>query len=125
MAFLTGDSRILELFVDATWTPIGCLTDNGFTEDVETIGTTTRNSDTWKTELVTKQKYSISFTGIETDGINLVLSAKLKDIKRLRALVSWRINADTGSGYITSISESSPAGDLSTFNGEIVGYGSP
>ena len=123
MALLTGDSRILELFVDAAWTPIGCLTDNGFSEEVETIGTTTRNSSTWKTSLVTKQKYSISFTGIETDGT--LTSRQLKDIKRLRALVSWRINSDTGSGYITSISESSPAGDFSTFNGEIVGYGVP
>ena len=123
MALLTGDSRILELFVDAAWTPIGCLTDNGFSEEVETIGTTTRNSSTWKTELVTKQKYSISFTGIETDGV--LTSTQLKTLKRLRAVVSWRINSDTGSGYITSISESSPAGDFSTFNGEIVGYGSP
>ena len=124
MALLTGDSRILELFVDAAWTPIGCLTDNGFTEEVETIGTTTRNSDTWKTSLVTKQKYSISFTGIETDGT--LSSTQLKTLKRARALVSWRINPfDSGTGYITSISESSPAGDLSTFNGEIVGYGIP
>ena len=128
--YLTGDSRVLELYVDAAWMPIGCLTDNSFSEEVETIGTTTRNSNSWKTSLVTKQSYTISFTGIETDKSGVVVSKQLKELKKARALVTWRINgplggADTGTGYITSISESSPAGDLSTFNGEIVGYGTP
>lgn len=119
--FLSGDSRILELFIDAAWTPIGCLTDNSFSESVETIGTTTRNSNSWKTQLTTKQGYSISFSGIETD--DTLSAVKLKELKRSRALIQWRISADTGYGYITNIGESSPAGDFSTFNGEIVGDG--
>ena len=128
--YLTGDSRVLQLYIDAAWVPVGCLTDNSFSEEVETRGTTTRNSNSWKTSLVTKQSYTISFTGIETDDSGVVSSLQLRALKKARALVTWRIygalgGTDTGTGYITSISETSPAGDLSTFDGEIVGYGTP
>ena len=124
--YLTGDSRVLELYIDGIWTPVGCLTDNGFSEEVQTVGTTTRNSNSWKTVLVTKQSYSISFTGIETDVSGVVTSLQLKAIKKSRSLVTWRLSAsETGTGYITSISESSSAGEFNTFNGEIVGYGTP
>lgn len=120
---LKGNSRILELYYNAAWVAIGCLTDNNFNEELQTVGTTTRNSASWKTTVVTKQKYSINFTGVESDGVLSV--NQLRELKRLRELVQWRIGSDTGNAYITNVGDANPAGEFSTFNGELIGYGTP
>jgi hypothetical protein len=52
-------------------------------------------------------------------------------LKRARTLIEWKIEStedeyyQTGNGYISSIGESSPVGDYSTFGGVITGVGAP
>ncbi len=63
MEFINGEIRILYIKQSGDFYPIGCLTSNSFSEDFETIGTTTRDNDGWATSRPTKQSYTISFDG--------------------------------------------------------------
>ena len=127
MALLKGDDKILYLYVDPDWVPISCLTENSFSEQVDLIEV---NLGLWAASRPTNQGYSISFAGIQDDASALTYS-DLKTIKRAKTLIRWRIEdvntlaGEQGYGFITSISESAPAGDLLTFEGTIVGFGAP
>ena len=44
--------------------PIGCLTSDSFSEEIEMLETTTRDNGGWKTSTPTNQNYNISFDGI-------------------------------------------------------------
>ena len=115
--------------------PIGCLTDNGFSESVENLETTTRdNTNGWATSIPTTQSYSISFTGILvkdnsilTEPTLYVSHNKMLDLKRGRIRIEWRIRMNqieqTGYGYITQISSATPLDSYVTFDGSIIGYG--
>ena len=133
-----GDTRILEL-KRSSWPdfkPVGCLQSNGFTEDVEMIGTTTEANGGWRTSEPTTQGYNIAFTGLQLITETGVDSDKtsydeLKIIKRARERIEWRMlypdgtQIDSGEGYITSIGESAEAGQFLVFDCNIEGYGEP
>ena len=127
MALLKGDDKILYLYINPDWVPISCLTENSFSEQVDLIEV---NIDQWAASRPTNQGYSISFAGIQDDASVLTYS-DLKTIKRAKTLIQWKIQdvntlaGETGYGFITSISESAPAGELLTFEGTIVGFGEP
>jgi predicted secreted protein len=135
--FIRGEERVLYIKVDDAYVPVGCLTSNPISENTETIETTTRQTNGWRTELPTKQSYSINFDGIQIltfgdDGDNTKLSYdRLRVMKRSRELVEWKIEdgdlrfIDIGYGYITEISEANEVGALLTFSGRIVGFGMP
>ena len=136
-SFIKGDERILYIEVDSVFIPIGCLTSNPLSESSETIETTTRQNNGWKTQIPTRQSFKITFEGIQiltfgTSGDSTKLSYdRLKVIKRNREQIQWKIEdsdlqfIDIGYGYITSISESNEAGGILSFSGEIIGYGMP
>lgn len=136
-SFIQGDERILYILIDTVFTPIGCLTSNPLSESSETIETTTRENNGWKTEVPTKQSYFITFDGIQiltagVSGDSTKLSYdRLKLIKRNREQVQWKIEdadlkfIDVGYGYITEISEGNEVGGVLTFSGKIVGFGMP
>lgn len=132
--FYKGNEQILYLVVGGSDCPIACLTDNSFSEDVEMLDTTTTDNAGWKTSKPTNQSYTISFSGLQTFTTQTTPTAysldTLRVLKRARTRVEWKIMVDgvfeqTGEGYITDLTESAPVGDLLTFDGTIVGYGSP
>lgn len=135
MSFIKGDYKILYIKESAVWYPIGCLTENSFSESVSMLDTTTRdNTDGWTTSRPTNQSFNISFSGIveTTDlGTTIINYDDLIALKRARTQIEWKIesseggNDQSGYGYITSLSDSSSVGALVTFSGEIVGWSIP
>lgn len=131
-----GEDQILQISQDGTnFYPIGCLTENGFSETCDMLETTTTDNGGWKTSRPTNQSYSISFSGIqELSNVSpqTIWSLDLlRLLKRNRARIHWKILTNTsdivevGYGYIKDLSESAPVGDWLTFDGTIEGYGAP
>ena len=130
-----GTYKVLYIELDSVFKPVGCLTDNSFSESVEVIDSTTRqNTGGWGTSTPTRQSYSISFSGIETFddlGETVVSYYNLQTIKRNRTKINWKIysslggNTESGSGYITSLNSSASIDEAVSFDGEIIGFGIP
>jgi hypothetical protein len=137
MEHFKGEERILYIKISGEYFPIGCLSENSFSESSETIDTTTRDNAGWITSRPTMQSYNISFSGIQVNStiaggdLNVVSYDRLKELKRDRQLLDWKIQGtnfpivDYGKAYITDISESAPVGELITFSGTLNGYGKP
>ena len=132
--FYKGEEQILYLVVDGIDCPIACLTDNSFSETVDMLETTTVDNGGWKTSRPLNQSYTMSFSGLqiitdETTPTRYSLDL-LRVLKRARTLIEWKIGVDgvfeqTGEGYIVSLEENAPVGDLLSFSGSIEGYGEP
>jgi hypothetical protein len=132
-----GDDRILFIKLNGNWLPIGCLTNNSFSENVEMMDTTTRDSQGWSTSMPLVQSYEITFEGLEINttmnGGNFTVASydKLKLLKRERILLNWKIQGtnypivDYGKCYITSLSDSNPVGEFISFTGSATGFGKP
>lgn len=136
MDFYKGQDRILYIKVLGSYLPIACLQDNPFSESTEFIDTTTRDTNGWATSRPTMQSYNISFSGLQINtsvagGVFTVLSYdKLKQLKRLKSLLEWKIEGDFptvdyGKCYISELSEASPIDDFLSFSGTLIGYGVP
>jgi len=134
MNFEKGTNKILYIDLGGTFFPVGCLTDNSFSEAVEVLDTTVRtNTDGWSSVVPTRQSYNISFNGVLTlddAGGSILAYSSLQLFKRGRTKINWRINSqvgdtDSGTGYITSLSNSAAIDEFVSFSGEIVGVGLP
>tara|TARA_B100000809_G_C15016550_1_gene486907 strand:+ start:499 stop:993 length:495 start_codon:yes stop_codon:yes gene_type:complete len=132
-----GTYNILFIDFGSGFFPIGCLISNSFSEEIETIDSTTRDNAGWKTQTLTNQSYNIEFSGIV---INTLFSKgdftkisydRLKEIKRNRQLIDWKIQdnnlqfIESGKGQITSLSSESNIDEFITFSASLQGYGSP
>ena len=113
--------------VDSDYYPIACLTDQSFSESSDTIETTTRDNQGWKTMKPTNQEYTISFSGLEDyQTTNKTSFTELLISKKSRELVQWKIGEAgyyQGNAYITELTKDFPTDDYVTFNGTLVGYG--
>lgn len=130
-----GEDRILYIKIDDLFVPIGCLTENSFSESIDTIDTTTRENMGWTSSRPVTQSYSISFSGIQilttTDNGDDTKASydRLKSLKRDRILLDWQIKGtnfpivDYGKCFITDLSEATPVNELITFSGTLTGYG--
>lgn len=135
MEHYKGEERILYLKIQGEFLPIGCITENSFSESAESFETTIKGAASWKTDKILSQSYSISFTGIQIltkfFNTNLLSYDTLKDLKRRRQLLEWKIQGenfpivDSGFCYITDISESAVVNELLTFSGTLTGFGEP
>lgn len=134
--FINGVNRILYILVDGVYLPIGCLISNGFSEDSESINTTTRQVENgWKTQRITGQSYSIDFDGLVLNDdtlTNLITYKKLTELKRARGVITWKIentegnfHTQYGQGNITSLSDTASIDEFVSFSGSIAGYGEP
>lgn len=132
--FINGALKKLSIKQDGVYLPIGCLTENSFEESSTMLGTTTRdNADGWETSIPVSQKYNISFSGLVTNDIisdGVVTFKALRDLKRQRQLVDWKIDdgfgdPDYGQGYINTISDSAVIDEFVSFSGGLVGFGEP
>ena len=135
MIHYKGEERILYLKIDGEYLPIGCLTENSFSESSESFETTIKSESSWAAAKILNQNYSISFSGIQilsrVGNNNMLSYDRLKEIKRNRQLLDWKIQGPTfqivdyGKCYITEISEATPVDELITFSGTLTGFGRP
>lgn len=133
--FNNGTYRLLYIYVNGSYYPIGCLTSNSFSETSEMLDTTTRqNAGGWTTSIPTNQSYSISFSGLVTsnnDEGNRLIYDDIKALKRNKTLLNWKIDnektgySDFGMGYINSLSVNAEIDSFIDFSAEITGYGEP
>lgn len=126
---IKGNDRIVFIKQGNDFQPIACLTNNGFSENINMFQTTTRASGGWETSLPDNQNYNISFTGINQ--ISGVSAEILQTLKRNRIRIVWGIGSadddieEQGQGYITDISIDDEVNQDSVFSGTILGYGKP
>jgi len=73
MEFINGTLKVLYIKRDADneagyeYLPIGCLTDNSFSESADMLDTTVRtNTNGWTSSIPVGQSYSIDFGGLIT-----------------------------------------------------------
>lgn len=137
MEHFKGEERILYIKILGEYVPIGCLSENSFSESSETIDTTTRDNGGWATNKPIMQSYSITFSGIQVNStmaggnFNVASYDRLKELKRGRQLMEWKIQGtnypvvDYGKAYITDISEAAVVNELITFSGTLNGFGQP
>lgn len=133
MPFVKADNKILYIKLNGSFVPVACLSSDSFSEGSETLDTTTRDNNGYKTSVPTNQFYTISFEGIKEDvdlSDDKLQYFSLMDYKRNRTLIDWRISGDSvnydyGQGYIIDLSSNSPAGDLVTYSASIEGFGKP
>lgn len=135
MSAINGTYKLLYIKSGSEYYPIGCLTNNSFSEGVQMLDSTTRdNSNGWGSSVPTKQSYSISFSGMVTLddlGSTVIDYSMLQSLKRARTKIEWKIysseggDTDTGEGYITDLSNVAGVDEFVSFNGEIVGTGVP
>lgn len=121
---------------DLFFRPVCCLISNNFSENVETINTTTRENNGWKTTYPTTQSYSIAVDAVMIeDGVESGSSAisyrELRKMKRNKELIDWYVETlkgwyvDSGKAHITEISDSNAVGDDIGFSATLEGFGKP
>ncbi len=137
MEFTLGQDRILFLKLNGNWIPIACLTDNSFDESSEFLETTTRDNQGWKTSRPVMQSYNIGFNGLTINttvaggNFNVASYDKLKELKRDKILLNWKIEGseypvvDYGQCYISDLSEANAIDEFMSFSGSLVGFGKP
>lgn len=134
MSFINGEIKILYFKIGDDYLPIGCLTDNSFSESATMLSTTTRdNSNGWESSRPTNQNYSISFSGLVTADYfqtDKVTYNQIRSLKRNRTLVEWRISTgngdfDYGSAYLDSVSDEAEIDENVSFSGSLIGFGEP
>jgi hypothetical protein len=131
---LSGNDSILFLRLQGQLVPIGCLTENSFSEETQMLPTTTRQTNGWATARANNQNYSISFAGLQVftvlGGVGLLSLDRLQILKRNRTLVLWeevRGNnlVQRGRGYIIQLDAENPVNQDALFSGVIQGFGAP
>ena len=132
-----GTYNILFIDFGSGFFPIGCLISNSFSEEIETIDSTTRDNAGWKTQTLTNQSYNIEFSGIVINTLfnkgdfTKISYDRLKDIKRSRQLIDWKIEdtelqfIESGKGQITNLSSESNIDEFVAFSASLQGYGAP
>lgn len=136
MNFIRGKESLFYIKKNNVWFPVACLTSSPFSEESEVIDTTTRDNNGWKTSLATNQSYSIQLSGMvvqddEDSGNNVVSYRELRNMKRSREIIDWKIETldgyyvDSGRAIITQISCDDPAEGWISFSATLQGYGAP
>ena len=133
--FTNGTERLIYIYINGNYVPIGCLNSNSFSEESDMLDTTTRqNTNGWKTSIPTTQGYSISLSGLLTENNRLATILTYEDLqtlKREKTKIGWKITSDSslkndyGFGYINSLSNASEVDTFISFTAEIIGYGEP
>lgn len=131
---LSGNDSILFIKWTGVYVPIGCLTENGMTEETELLPTTTQQTNGWRTSRANLQSFSLNFTGLQvftiTNNTSLLSYDRLQTIKRNRTLIEWREErgnglVQEGKGIITQLTGTNAVNVDAEFSGTIQGFGSP
>jgi hypothetical protein len=133
---IRGDEIILHIYdtTELKWYPIGCLTSNSFTEDVEAVrkigGREADLTAGWTNMFPLSQSYEINFAGVLTlddRGGTVINYEQVRALKRARTKIQWHLTGlDVGGrGYITSLGNQASVDEFVSFDGTITGVGAP
>ena len=130
---IIGELEIVSIKVDSAYLPIGCLVGHSFSEETDMLDTTTQDDGGWETSIPNRQRANIGLNGLVTSEVSSLTSvtfADLRNMKRNKELVEWKIARasgynDYGEGYITSINESVSVNELISFDASIKVEGNP
>ena len=134
---IDGTYSILYIKWEDEFLPIGCLTSDSFSEDIEMLDSTTRDNAGWRTSTPTNQSYNISFDGIVKNtnfnggDFTKISLDRLRVLKRSRTLIEWKTQdnnltfVDSGFGHINSLSKDASSDEFISFSANIEGYGTP
>ena len=134
---IDGTYSILYFDVGFGFFPVGNLASNSFSEDIDTIDSTTRDNGGWKTQTLTNQSYSLDFEGIVQSTPSLSGAShkidfyKIRELKRTKQIIDWKIEDATsyfkerGKAQMISLSNASNINEFVTFSATLQGYGSP
>ena len=132
MDLIKGEDLLVYARVGGGYQPIGCLSSNSWTENVEMIETTTRDSGGWRTYYPNVQGFSFSMSGFvyQISESNKISYTDLRSMKRTSQLIDFKITRPSGyddyfQGYLTNLSEEAPVGELVTFSASVQGVGDP
>lgn len=129
-----GNDSILFIKIGDDFVPLACITENGMSEELELLPTTTNQTNGWRTSRANLQSYNINFSGLQKltlfGNIPLLSYDRLLSIKRNRILIEWREENEggitqQGRGYIVNLTSSNPVNVDAEFSGTIQGYGEP
>ncbi len=129
---IAGNTRLLYLRLSGVWTPVGCLTGNGFSEENEVFETTVRDNGGFASVIPVTTSYTVSFDGIVENSIgdpNRISLDRLRTLMRAKEVLEWKLESpgsemlDFGYGYLTELSDAASVGNFVTFNGLIQGTG--
>lgn len=117
--------NILEIDIGEGFIPIGCLTGFNESEETQTIPTTTRDNDGWRSSRGTYQTKSINFSAYLNDDNAILSYPDLVDIKRDGIIFDWRVEDDDGRGFFTEMSIEQSVGTEVQYSGSIKVVGAP
>lgn len=128
---LEGNDSMLFIKVGGEFRPIGCLTNNSFSENMQELPTTTLQNEGWATFRGGIQSYAIDFSGLKAFTMlsNAFISYdRLQLIKRQRTLIEWKeIRGNgleqKGKGMIVELSDENEVNEEAPFSGTIKGFG--
>lgn len=114
-----------------TWTKLACLTEKSFNGDTNSVTITTDCNENYESQLPGKKNWNISFSGYANSdpGAGEGSYETSYDLWDGRTVTDFRIrNSDNsyyreGLGWMSSISETTSAGDYLQFSGTITGSG--
>ena len=116
---------ILEIDIGIGFVPVACLTSVTESDTAQTIGTTVRQNGGWRTSRPVSQGKTISIDGLLPTDVALFSWEDLAQLKRNATKFSWRIEAETGFGYIESLNLEGTIGSDVSFSAEIINTGKP
>ena len=132
MNLVLGDDQIVYARNGGSYQPIGCLSANSWTENVEMMETTTRDDGRWKTYYPSLHGFSFSMSGFveQIESSDKITFTDLRSMSRNNILIDFKVTRPSGyddyfQGYIQSINEDGAAGSLVTFSASVIGVGDP
>lgn len=118
---------IIEIDTGSGYVPLACLTKFNEAEAVETIGTTTRDTNGWRDGFTTVQSKVITGDGLIPTGAGYFTYTDVITLKRNRTEFNWRIDDDDGVGFFSAVDLKVTPGEdvVFSFTIEVVGEPSP
>ena len=116
---------ILEIDLGSGFQPVACLLSYTEDESTETLGTTTRANDRWRTSVGHYQTKTISGNGLFIEEAGLISYNLLREALWAGTRFEWRIEDDDGFGFLRSLDLGVPEGDDVNFSFTIQVDGNP
>ena len=123
---MEGNKKIIYIKFGLDFEPIGCLTSNDFTLDVNTFDTTTRVDGYWSNSIPESRSYSFSMEGIYD--LTKRSGQTLEELAKEGTTFEWAVGFNgvfyrKGFGFITNFNNSDPVNSKSVFSCSVVGKG--
>jgi len=134
--FYNGSNSILYIKFNEVFAPVACLTSHSISEVTDALETSVNVSQgaSWRTYTPDYQAYDLQASGLKINDQSGEFEArvslpKLKTLKRNRVIFEWEVRTEggdfieSGTGFITSLTENADVGEFINFDVSIKGVG--